>query len=104
MRYAITGEVPPSNQFPGDPEDLRACYNARDRAPEHLRKKMEVVLRKFREHVAETYPSVLEDDWHESAEEAARSGMPVHEFIERLDEFVTSDEEGPEEPKRSREP
>lgn len=88
VRYAFTGEKPSPGEFPGDLDDLRSCYNARENAPEHLRSLMDEVLGTYRKAVGKRHPEVLDgDDWRWDAG-GTRQGMPISEFLDRLDEIA----------------
>jgi hypothetical protein len=91
VAFAITGVEPGEDQYPRDPADLAACYNAQRGAPAHLQARMQPLIEKYRARVAERYPSVLEEGTGTEHAPKAQEGMPIDEFLSRLGEFVQDD-------------
>lgn len=95
VRYAITGVEPAKDRYPGDADDLRACFRAREKAPAHLHPRMDDLLERYRAHVATRYPEVAESDAF--LEVRGRDGIPIDEFIGRIEasDGETLDEDSP---------
>lgn len=55
VEFAFSGEEPDRNRYPYDLDDLGACERTAGMAPEHLRRRMEPLLLKYRQFVADNY-------------------------------------------------
>lgn len=91
VRLGFTHEQPDPELVPSQPEQLRACMYTCQEAPPRRRARMVDWVEQQRERLAEEYPEVREKTFLEQDPNRDRRGIPVEEFVQKLEQ-----EEGPQ--------